>query len=559
MTIDTRDFKRQAVHSAGFLVAEFPDRTLAYDIVPKRRGATLSLPLANWDLQIEAQRRMFERFGLGEFVNCTTVEMRTRPVPHVFEESSVRALTDLHANWCEFILQFFFSQSLPPVQTLTKESRLGWPTLKTALNKRDVLDGWWRFFREHGVEFFNSGFHIYNVRLQAESETREREFLAVSRDGEVFPFVSDLKRRTTKTPIGLRVASRTRDVFNPTVLNLMVQPVDTMLHNAQLKHPVYHHNLHSSRSGMDLQGNVMAVDVKHFERHTAVLVRQRCEMIGGIYAEVFRHFASLPFLCPSDDWKAFFLLWPDRERGFSEQFASGFSPVAPVQKEVFFALYSQFAVEHFHMSRQEAANWFLAGGDARLQIKNYGDDQAWGGDPAVQRDCFAFLSHYLTVEEESPAKFLGFLAQPDGWRLGVDSYLLRTYLNERLPGSAFRQFPCYGWQLKRMTYAEIGVPEIRGEVFPFEDQVLADLGMPWTTVLEYAAKEQEEAGGLAGITDPLWVLGKDYLMTAEQKLATGAFEGYTPEQTGEMIEYVLGDEARSWCPWISQLSTSNRI
>jgi hypothetical protein len=191
-------------------------------------------------------------------------------------------------------------------------------------------------------------------------------------------------------------------------------------------------------------------------------------------------------------------------------------------------------------------DWVFQGGDDRLTIRNYGDDNSLSGDPGVLREVFSFLAEYLEVEKEDPPKFLGFLWTDSGWRLGVESYLSKTYLNERAPHSTFRKYPLFGWVEKRKIYARHGVAQLEGEVFPLENHYMETNGHPWSEVLINAHKESLIAGSEAGTySSPAWLLDKDWMMTSEEKVASGLFEGMYPEETRPMIKRLLGAEWRT--------------
>jgi len=436
-----------------------------------------------------------------------------------------------------------------PVQVFNKTSRLGWPEFVRSDDKKAALTPHFETLIEDGVSFMRDGFIAMNVRLQAESVKKEREFLFVSDEGKISLRKIGVKERRLKTPVGMRTGSRVRLVFNMPVANLLKQVLDTAIHNWLLTNPVFHHNMYSPSMAGRLGGDKLFFDVKHFERHTASIVRMRANVIGGLYGAISAAFADMPFLCPSDSWKSYHLLWPARDKGWSDQFASGDSAVAPAQKEVFLCLYSEFAVRELGLSEDLAIGWVLGGGDHRLTILNYGDDNACSGDPAVLKKLLPFLQQYLHAEEETPAKFLGFLYTTGGWKLGVRSYLEKTYLNERIPGSNFRKYPCHGWKLKRENYAKYGVSELATQVFPMEDMALRKAGLPWSMILSEAAKEEALARDIAGQSNINWLMGKDYLMTAEEKIATGVFQGMMPDETGPYIKSLLSKEWRERLTW----------
>jgi hypothetical protein len=185
----------------------------------------------------------------------------------------------------------------------------------------------------------------------------------------------------------------------------------------------------------------------------------------------------------------------------------------------------------------------LQGGDDRVTIRNYGDDNALSGDASAMRAVFDVIKTFLHAEEEDPPKFLGFLHTPDGWKLGVESYLTKTYLNERAPGTSFRKYPYFGWREKRAVYTKHGVELLRNVVFPAENYALMNHGLPWSEVLKQAMQESYVAAERGGVLrSPSWLLGKDYMMSAEDKIATGLYEGLYPSETKRMISFLLGKE-----------------
>jgi hypothetical protein len=536
------DLRSRARVNGGYRTIEFPDQALAHRIVNPRRGAMISVPLANWRIQIQAQDELFSKFHLEDTAGCTTGEMYSRPIPQVFKVIETKPLTNLFAEWAPLMYERLLSEILPPIQTLNRTSRLGWPVFETTTNKKAKLQPFFNQMVLQGPDFMRDAFIIMNVRLQAESRKKVRDFLFVDLDGEIYSRSVDALARRINTPAGLRTASRTRLVFNLPVGNLLTQMLDTAVHNALLGYTAFSHNMYSSRGAGHLQGTSLFFDVRHFERHTSEIVRLRSSIIGGLYERISKVFDSLPFLCPSDDWRKKLLLWPNREDGWSDQFASGYSPVAPVQKEIFWALYAEFAVRTFHFRKEEALSWVLNGGDHHLRIINYGDDNVVSGDPAIVAELLPFLNNYLHVEEEFPPKFLGFLYTQQGWRLGIKSYLEKTYLNERRPGSNFRRYPCFGWVEKRKIYAQYGVPEIVERVYPAEEDVLSRVGLPWTDIIKEAAAESVLTKDLTGVLSPHWIQGKDWLMTPEEKIATGEFEGFSAKETAPFIKSLLGPQ-----------------
>jgi hypothetical protein len=393
-------------------------------------------------------------------------------------------------------------------------------------------------------------FIILNVRLQAESVKKKRKMMFVHDDGQVYEAEITAEDRKVVTPTGAtRIASRTRNVFNMPFANLYKQVLDTAIHNVLLSHSVFHHNMYAETGTLGIRGATLFFDVKHFERHTASIARARALLIGGLYGDIVAEFTKAAFLCPSDTWKTAHFLWPDRDAGWSDQFASGDSAVAPLQKEIFACLYMEIAERLLRIPKNASLDWVLQGGDERFTIRNYGDDNSLNGDPGLLKEAFSFLKDYLEVEEEVPPKFLGFLWTENGWRLGVESYLTKTYLNERAPYTPFRKYPLFGWVEKRAIYSRYGVAQLEGEVFPMENHLLSANGHPWSEILVKAQKEALIAGSEAGTySSPAWLLDKDYMMTADEKVASGMYEGLYPEETRTMIQHLLGKEWRAVLP-----------
>lgn len=541
--------------AVGMLVhpASEKQSSLLSRFIAPRRGGIGSVPGLDIDAGAAVGDAIFREFGLDQFVGCTTAETYKRPLPHVFETKEVKALTDLYIDWAPYIFSRIMSDLVAPIQTFNKTSRLGWDSFEVLDNKMDRLGPLISRVRrgDSGVySEFLSSFVIMNVRLQAEAKTKSRDFIYLSDEFQPYhETVGEPQRTVEVASIGRRVASRVRPVYNMPMLNLVKQVLDTAIHNVFLAYPAFHHDMFNGRL-LPVTGQHLCIDVKHFERHTAMLVRARAQLLGGAYAKIGTVFEQIPFCCPTDSRKRFAFIYPDRKNGFSEQFASGDSAVAPAQKEVFLALYAEYFRQTRQLDRSSAIELVLQGGDNRLTIRNYGDDNSLSGDPGELKAVFEFLKSYLHVEEEKPPKFLGFeFGSPTAeegvrprWYLPVSSYLTKTYLNERRPFSNFRKYPYLGWVLKREVFSRLGDPRVAKEVFPFEDNLLAKHGLPWTTVLRNAENERAKSLAQPTTTDANWLMGKDYLMTAEEKIKSGEFFGMMPDQTAPLIKVLLGEE-----------------
>jgi hypothetical protein len=403
-----------------------------------------------------------------------------------------------------------------------------------------VLEKYFNSIEFDGLSFFKSSFIIVNVRLQAEAKGKSRAFLFVNDDGRVYEKETTEESRTIEVhDVGRRVTSRTRAIFNMPIPNLYKQVLDSAIHNVFLRYPAFHHDMFNNRI-LPVEGEHLCLDVKHFERFTADAVRARGRLLGGLYSEISSLFADISFAVPSDSYKNIFFIKPNREAGYSDQFSSGESAVAPVQKEVFTALYSEYFKVTRALSNEEAINLTFNGGDEKLTIRNYGDDNSLSGQATELSAVTRFLSEYLHVEPEVPPKFLGFVWYEGlGWRLPPASYLLKTYLNERRPYSNFRRFPNLGWVEKRHIFEKLGHPYVAKEIFPRENIELARRGLPWSDIVWRGEQERIQAASNPGQLLPNFILGKDYALTAQEKLQTGEFIGLLPEKTSKMIKRLV--------------------
>jgi hypothetical protein len=524
------------------------DQAYLHRVINPKRGPTDSVPGLDMAKSAAASDRMFTEFGLEQFVGCVTAEMKSRPIPHVFRVSETAALTALYKDWAPFIFRRIFRELEPPTQTYNKVSRLGWPYFENPDNKRDILAKDFAHIKAKGIAEYSNAFIIVNVRLQAEAKAKRRKYMFMDSTGRVYEQETSPEFRAVKVKgVGERVCSRTRLIFNLPIPNLYKQVLDSAVHNVFLKYPAFHHDMFNKRL-LPVKGYHLCLDVKHFERFTANSVRHRAsDVIQGRYGDIGALFASIPFALPSDDYSEYFYAYPNRDGGWSDQFASGDSAVAPVQKEIFTALYAEYFSKTRGLGRDEAIATVFNGGDGRLCIRNYGDDNSLSGERSELDAVARFLADFLEVEEEVPPKFLGFEWIDDDWKLPESSYLLKTYLNERRPYSNFRRFPNLGWKLKRDTYRQLGVRSITEQIFPFEEKVLASLGLNWTDVLWRAENERKQTLGLPGQLNPNFIMGKDYAMSAAEKLTTGEFIGLTPTETAPIIKDLLPAE------WAKQL------
>lgn len=236
------------------------------------------------------------------------------------------------------------------------------------------------------------------------------------------------------------------------------------------------------------------------------------------------------------------------DSGLEIQFGSGISAVAPLQKEIFFCLYQEFAESVLGIAPSVSAAWVLQGGDARFSFLNYGDDNFLFGEKSYVLAAQEFLGDYLEVVPEDPPRFLGFLWTGRDFRLSPVSYLTKTWLNERAPLTNFRKYPFHGWVEKRRVYKEKGTPEME-QVFAREEELMSRTSLTWVHVRERAQIELATmARSFAFQSERVRTLlatEKDYLLTAEEKLALPGYEGYSPAETSLMIRRIVADRWRN--------------
>lgn len=524
--------------------SEAEQKKLLTGIISPRRGPSASVPGLSMVEGLLAADEMFSEFGLEPLAGCVTGEMYKRPIPQVFRESDVKALTDLYISWLPMITDWLVPQVKAPYQTYNKISRVGWPGFHRPDNKLHYVLNHMPGILAGDLDMYKQAFIVMGVRVQAESKTKERDYLFVTDDDKIVSRTVTQKDRTIKTPAGPRVSSRTRLVFNLPIYNLVKQIWDTAVHNVFMKWPAFHHDMQNGNI-LPVRGYHLCLDIKHFERNTASCNRARSAHYGGIYARLGEITASIPFAVPTDSWDGARMLYVNRDQGWSDQYASGDSAVAPSQKEILMAVYANFFHTQLGYPKADCCNVVARGGDSRLTIRNYGDDNSIDGDESVIKAFHEYIKLYLPVEIEEPPRFLGFQWYPDmqKWLLPPTSYLSKVYLNERAPGSNFRKYPFLGWVAKREIYSKIGHPSIRAEIFPREDRLLDRLGVPWYSIVRQGDEDKKRAyqAGLDAV-NPLSLLGKDYAMTPKEQIAAGTHSGLSPDATRQIITKLVGPE-----------------
>jgi len=512
-------------------------------IIPKRRGPTPSVPGVSLAEGLLMGDEMLEHFGFDQYMGIVTAEMRSRPTPQIFKKEVTAALDAKFEDWYPNLLhEWIVPQMRAPYITYNKTSKSGYPGFFIPLDKLQYIMQFVPEVLAGDLARFEAGFITMNIRLQPEATTKVRGYVFIDDGGHVYSQDADFKFRQVKTPAGVRTAFRTRLVYNYPIPNNIKQVVDSSIIDLYNNHPAFHHNIFGGEL-LPVQGEQhLCLDVKHFERGTATCARIRAAMFGGVYGQIGSLFSRIPYCCPTDDWKGARFLYVNREGGWSDQYGSGDSAVAPIQKEIMHIVYASFFQEQLgYGSRLDALRQVAAGGEARLRIRNFGDDNSIDGDKGALADFVQYANQFLPVEEEVPPKFLGFTWYGK-WLLGILSYLLKTYGNERRPGSNFRKFPFLGWVERRNIFKKLGHPDIVA-VFEYEDKLLARMGLPWYKIVEYAERERQEAFAMRhNETNPFILQDKQYLLTAQELKALGGHQLVEPATTGAWIKQLVSKE-----------------
>lgn len=521
-------------------VLAFPYNT--HGITNPRRGINFPVPGLLPGSYFRCKAKMFERFGLDDYQGVVTAEPLWRPSPHVVDLSDrMLKFRAVYAKYAPMLFRRMRSELKPAVQVFNKDSRLGWPYCARSADKRVELVTEIQAYWNDPERYFDRAFTIMNVRLQPEPSSKEREYQVPYR-GRVYEKTMTQEDKLLPSPPGLPqlYASRTRLVFSRPCLNLYTQVVDTIINNWLSSNAVHHHDMYGGSWRGRLRPHVLAFDIKHMERFTAAIMEPRYQLLQGGYTDIHRGMDSVPYLTPNLDFRSWTTL-----RGLPSdkivQFGSGHSAVADSQKEALDCLLTEAHVQLWGYAPEQALDCVLKGSSTQLEMLNYGDDNLVSAfDPVLLDELFTFLGGYLDVVKEDPPGFLGFKLYDGELRLPPQSYVLKTWLHERAPLGRFRKYPFLGWVLKRRVFLEYGLRRQMEEVFEYENRILSDEGLLWSDIERAARNEERELAGLVEQAHPLVLLGKEYLLTDEERLALGTFTGWPEEKTAACFRELTG-------------------
>jgi hypothetical protein len=171
------------------------------------------------------------------------------------------------------------------------------------------------------------------------------------------------------------------------------------------------------------------------------------------------------------------------------------------------------------------------------------------GDPAeVKRFC-DHMASYFDIDFDDVPQYLGTIYRRDlgRWVLPARTYNLKLYQPER--DYEFKDYPHLGLVARRETFIEYGEPQIASDIIPFEDELWAAIDYPFVKIVA-AAIAEKQAATRKGITLNQYLLtDKDYLMTEEDKIRSGLFWHFTPDQTATIVLSLVGDEVKEQLPF----------
>lgn len=518
-----------------------------YSIVPRRRVPVNPVPNLSWKQAQFVKEQVFAAQRLEAYKKVCTAEMRRRPHPHVTEDNErLRSYADVYRRRAPGIFKRLKRNFRPCIQTYNAMSKLGWPHFSSGRGKADLVRTAFEEARQAGFsKWCSKCFTTCNVRLQPEPEDKERTFQFITTDGLSYEeAVRPSTELITVKELGdvELYASRTRLVFNRPVLNLWCQIVDTVINNALGECGAVDHNMYGSNPGRNLRRFVKLVDVKHMERFTAAITPVRRAIIGGMYEEANVAMDAGGYMVPSDDWTHYMRV-RDLTPGLVIQFGSGDSSVAPSQKEGVLSVLIEAHVVLFGMDPEAATDAVLSGSTPYMAIMNFGDDNVWSSNSEEHLDAIvAFCGKFMDVEADDDGTFLGFSYTRGEFKLRAKSYCLKTYLNERPPLPPFRNCPNLGWIEKRKVYLKFGDPAEMQELYRLEDQLLKNAGSSWDEVERMARIERKAIADMPPeMALPNALFGKEYLLTEEQKMQLGTYDGIPAQEAWDAFKMLTAE------------------
>lgn len=509
----------------------------------------------------------YNHSGLEAYDPCWTGEMRSRPIPFVSRDPRPQKTQAVFDKYIHDVLRYLAPHMAPAMQTINKISSLGYPVnfnpgdgvdrkansssfgLKTKQSKFDVVLDLFALMQAGDFDIYKDGYHTVGLRKQNELPSKEREFQFITAGGDIVERTITAIDREIEVPgLGPMIGSRSRTIVRPPVVNLWLQCWDTLLHNAIKKHPLFDSNVYT-RETWDPRAHVVTFDCKHYERYLGLCAISYAKAIGGRYEEQLLQLIYYPFVVPSDDWKQFFEIRPIYGPGVYPQFSSGLSPVAPLGKLANVCVQVSFFHEVKKQDLPSAIATVFSGSSSSMRRWSFGDDNRVMGDPAEVREFCDYMAGYFDIEYDDQPQYLGTIFRRDlgRWVLPAKTYNLKLYQPER--DFEFKEFPNLGMVARRATFTEFGEPEIASKIIPFENELWNAVDHPYVKIVAAAIAERAKALSKGVTLNDYLVTDKDYLMTEQEKAASGMFWHFKPEVTASIALSLMGPEIKELMPF----------
>jgi hypothetical protein len=517
-----------------------------------RRGAPIRpfSKVSNSDANF-LKKHLYDAINEQEFTDCWTGEMASRPIPFVSTDRKPLYAQELMEKHIEAVLKFLVPQIVPHVQPINKISSLGYPIhgnpgtgldpltgMQTYESKFDVVCNIFQALQAGDFSMFNDMINTIGKRLQNDSPSKEREFQFITSRGEIIQRTIRREDRMINVPeLGMMVGSRTRTITQPPVVNLWLQCWDSMLHNAIMRHPLCASNMYAHEkwpSGTKFR----TFDCKHYERYLGMASLTYAHAVGGRYEQVLSQMIHAPNIVPSDDWKAFFEITPQYKPGVYPQFGSGISCVADLGKLTNICAQVEYFTKQ-NMDQGTAVKVVFSGISDNLRRWMYGDDNRITGGEKQMQSYIDFMSEVFDIEEDEIPKYLGMEEIEDEFLLPESTYGLKLCQPER--DYTWKEYPNLGMVERRAVFTKFGDPRISKEIIPYENSLWDAIGRPYQMIVADSVAERMKATK-KGVTLNKWeVTDKDYLMTDEERMASGNYWHFKPEVTASIALSLVGD------------------
>ena len=201
--------------------------------------------------------------------------------------------------------------------------------------------------------------------------------------------------------------------------------------------------------------------------------------------------------------------------------------------------YTAFVMQEYKVSKREAAEMVIDQRIPDLKIMNYGDDNViYSENPKVLSRCVEHMNKFMPIEEEIPPSFLGYTYPP--FQLKASSYILNEWESERAPLTRFRPYPFFGMVERDKVYMEQTVTNEVRDIMLYKQDLIDKFGYSRDLIVR-AAKREEADLALKNTLEKNKnaLLGKNYLITDEEKLASNQFMGLGESRVSQIMTTLL--------------------